>query len=142
MAPIEYVELVLMEDWSEDCAASEHCNKYWNAVSRPSVAEWPEVLMEDGDELFLNDKLLFPEYRVEAAIDHWHNAQLMHANRDKMQQDLECRFEVPVGYYAILNPYCNDCAVCKVTQSPNHSTVGNPIYTVFPDVKHHPRRMH
>ena len=57
MAPIEYVESVLMEDWSEHYAFSEHCNKYWNAVSAPSDDEWPEGLTEDGDKLFLHDKV-------------------------------------------------------------------------------------
>ena len=60
-APIEYVESVLMEDWWNDCAASQHWNKYWNAVSAPSDDESPEVLTEDGYKLFLNDKLLEPE---------------------------------------------------------------------------------
>ena len=53
-------------------------------------------------KLFLKDKLLVPENRMEALIDHWHNAQLMHPGRDKMQQDLEWRFKFPPGYYAIL----------------------------------------
>ena len=97
MAPIEYVESVLIEDWSEDYAASEHWNMYWNAVSAPSDDEWPEGLTEDGDKLFLNDKLLVPENRVEALIDHSHNAQLMHPGRDKMQRDLEWRFQFPPG---------------------------------------------
>ena len=131
MAPIEYVESVLMEDWAEDYAASEHWNRYWNAVSAPSDDEWPEGLTEDGDKLFLNDKLLVPENRVQALIDHWHNAQLMHPGRDKMQRDLEWRFEFPPGYYAILNRYCNDCAVRRATKSPNHSTAGNPVYTAI-----------
>ena len=133
MVPIEYVESVFMEDWSEDYAASEHWNKYWNAVSAPSDDEWPEGLTEDGDKLFLNDKLLVPENRVEALIDHWHNAQLMHPGRDKMQRDLGWRFEFPPGYYAILNRYCNDCAVCRAIKSPNHSTAGNPVYTAIPE---------
>ena len=110
-------------------AASEHWSKYWNAVSTPSDDEWPEGLTEDGDKLFLKDKLLVPENRVEELIDHWHNAQLMHPGRDKMQQDLEWRFKFPPGYYAILDKYCSDCAVCRATKSPNHSTAGNPVYT-------------
>ena len=61
MAPIEYVESVLMEHWSEDDAASEHWNKFWNAMSAPSDDEWPEGLTQDGDKLFLNDKVLVPE---------------------------------------------------------------------------------
>ena len=97
MAPIEYVASVLMEDWAEDYAASEHWNKYWNAVSAPSDDGWPEGLREDGDKLFLNDKLLVLENRVEALIDHWHNAQLMNSGCDKMQRDLEWRFEFPPG---------------------------------------------
>ena len=133
MAPIEYVESVLMEDWSEDYAALEHWNRYWNTVSAPSDDEWPEVLTEDGDKLFLIDKLLRPENRVEALIDHWHNAQLMHPGCDKMQRDLEWRFEFPPGYYAILNRCCNDCAVCRATKSPNHSTAGNPVDTPIPE---------
>ena len=133
VAPIEYVESVLVEDWSENSAASEHWNKYCNAVSAPSDDEWPEGLTEDGDKPILNDKLLVPENRVEALIDHWHNAQLMHPGRDKMQQDLEWRFDFPLGYYVILNRYCNDCAVCRVTKSPNHSTAGDLVYTATPE---------
>ena len=108
---------MLTEDWSDDYAASEHWSKYWNAVSAPSDDEWPEGLTEDGDKLFLKDKLLVPENRVEELIDHWHNAQLMHPGRDKMQQDLEWRFKFPPGYYAILDRYCSDCAVCRATKS-------------------------
>ena len=111
LAPIEYVESVFVEDWSEDYAASEHWNKYWSAVSAPSDNEWPEGLTEDGDNFFLNNKLLVPENRVEAPIDHWHNAQLMHPGRNKMERDLKWRFEFPPGYYAILNCFCNYFAV-------------------------------
>ena len=39
MAPIESVESVLLKDWSEDYAASEHWVKYWNTVSAPSDDE-------------------------------------------------------------------------------------------------------
>ena len=133
VAPVELVRSVLTEDWSDDYAASEHWSKYWNAVSAPSDDEWPEGLTEDGDKLFLKDKLLVPENRVEELIDHWHNAQLMHPGRDKMQQDLEWRFKFPPGYYAILDRYCSDCTVCRATKSPNHSTAGNPVYTAIPE---------
>ena len=133
VAPVELVRSVLTEDWSDDYAASEHWSKYWNAVSAPSEDEWPEGLTEDGDKLFLKDKLLVPENRVEQLIDHWHNAQLMHPGRDKMQQDLEWRFKFPPGYYAILDRYCSDCAVCRATKSPNHSTAGNPVYMAIPE---------
>ena len=90
VTPVQLVGSVLTEDWSDDYAASEHWSKYWNAVSAPSDDEWPEGLTEDWDKLFLKDKLLVPENRVEELIDHWHNAQLMHPGRDKMQQDLCC----------------------------------------------------
>ena len=133
VAPVELVRSVLTEDWSDDYTASEHWSKYWNAVSAPSDDEWREGLTEDGDKLFLKDKLLVPENRVEELIDHWHNAQLMHPGRDKMQQDLEWRFKFPPGYYAILDRYCSDCAVCRATKSPNHSTAGNPVYTAIPE---------
>ena len=133
VAPVELVRSVLTEDWSDDYAASEHWSKYWNAVSAPSDDEWPEGLTEDGDKLFLKDKLLVSENRVEELIDHWHNAQLMHPGRDKMQQDLEWRFKFPPGYYATLDRYCSDCAVCRATKSPNHSTAGNPVYTAIPE---------
>ena len=102
-------------------------------MSAPSEDEWPEGLTEDGDKVFLNDKQLVPENRVEALIDHWHKAQLMHPCRDKMQRDLEWRFEFPPGYYSILNWYCNDCGVCRATKSPNHSTAGNLVYTAIPE---------
>ena len=127
VAPVELVRSVLTEDWSDDYAASEHWSKYWNALSAPSDNDWPEGLTEDGDKLFLKDKLLVPENRVEELIDHWHNAHLMHPGRDKMQQDLEWRFKFPPGYSAILDRYCSDCAVCRATKSPNHSTAGNPV---------------
>ena len=133
VAPAELVRSVLTEDWLDDYAASEHWSKYWNAVSAPSDDEWPEGLTEDGDKLFLKDKLLVPENRVEELIDHWHNAQLMHPGRDKMQQDLEWSFKFPPGYYAILDKYCSDCAVCRATKSANHSTAGNPVYTAIPE---------
>ena len=61
VAPVELVRSVLTEDWSDDYAASEHWSKYWNAVSAPSDDKWPEGLTEDGDKLFLKDKLLVPE---------------------------------------------------------------------------------
>ena len=57
----------------------------------------------------------------------------MHPGRNKMQRDLEWRFEFPPGYYAILNPYCNNCVVCRATKSPNHSTAGIPVYTAIPE---------
>ena len=78
MAPIQYVESVFMEDWSEDYAASGHWNQYRIAVSAPSDDEWPKGSTEDRDKLFPNDKPLVPENRIEALIDHWHNAQVMH----------------------------------------------------------------
>ena len=133
VAPVELVRWVLTEDWSDDYAASEQWSRYWNAVSAPWDDEWPEDLTEDGDKLFLKDKLLVPENRMEELIDHWHNAQLMHPGPDKMQQDLEWRFTFPPGYYAILDQYCSDCAMCWATKSPNHSTAGNPVYTAIPE---------
>ena len=102
-------------------------------MSAPSDDEWPEGLSEDGDKLFLKDKLLVPENRMEELIDHWHNAQLMHPGRDKMQQDLGWRFKFPPEYYALLDKYCSDCAVCRGTKSPYHSTAGNPVYRAIPE---------
>ena len=102
-------------------------------MSAPSDDEWPEGLTEDGEKLFLKDKLLVPGNQMEELIDHWHNAQLMHPGRDKMQQDLEWRFKFPPGYYALLDKYCSDCAVCRATKSPNHSTAGSPVYTAIPE---------
>ena len=133
VAPIELVRSVLTEDWSDDYAASDHWSRYWNAVSAPSDDEWPEGLTEDGDKLFLKDKLLVPENRMEELIDHWHNTQLMHTGQDKMQQELEWSFKFPPGYYAILDKYCSDCAVCRATKSPNHSTAGSPVYMAIPE---------
>ena len=39
---IQGVQLVLMKDWSDDYANSDHWIKYWNAVSAPSNDNWPE----------------------------------------------------------------------------------------------------
>ena len=133
LAPVELVRSVLTEDWSDGYVAAKHWSRYWNAVSAPSDDEWPEGLTEDEDKLLLKDKLLVPQNRMEELIDHWHNAQLMHPGRDKMQQDLEWRFKFQPGYYAILDKYCSDCAVCRARKSPNHSTAGNPVYTAIPE---------
>ena len=130
---IEGVQSVLMEDWSDNYATSDHWLKYWTAVSAPSDDDWPEGLTEDGDSHILKDKLLVPENRVEDLIDHWHNAQFMHPGRDKLQKDLESRFLFPPGYYTVLNRYCKACAVCRVTKHPNRSTVGNPVYMAIPE---------
>ena len=78
-------------------------------MSAPSDDEWPEVLTKDGEKLLLNDKLLVLEIRVEALIEDWQNAQLMHPGRDKMQRDLEWRFP---GYYAIFS-------ICTATILPS-----------------------
>ena len=131
VTPVELVRSVLTEDCWDDYAASDHWSRYLNAVSAPSDDEWPEGLTEDGDKIFLKDKLLVPENRMEELIDHWHNAQLMHPGRDKMQQDLEWRFKSPPGYSAILDKYCSNCAVCRATKSPNHSMAGNPVLTAI-----------
>ena len=55
----------------------------------------------------------------------------MHPGRDKKQRDLEWRFDFPPGYYAIFNQYCNDCAVCRATKSPNNYTAENLISTAI-----------
>ena len=102
-------------------------------MSAPSDDKCPEGLTEDGDKFVLKDKLLVPENQMEELIDHWHNAQLMNPGRDKMQRDLEWRFKFPPGYYAIVDKYCSNCAVCRATKSPNHSTAGNPVYTATPE---------
>ena len=99
----------------------------------PPDDEWPEGSTEDGAKLFLNDKLLVPENRVEALIDHWHNTQHMHPSRARMQRDLEWNFEGPPGYYAILNRYGNDCAACRARKSPSHSTARNSVHTAIPE---------
>ena len=128
---IEGVQSVLMQDWSDDCANSDHWLKYWNAVSAPSDNDWPEGLTEDGDKWFLNDKPWVPKNQVRDLSNHWHNAQLMHSGRDKLQKDLDSRFLFPPGYYAVLNRYCKVCAVCRATRHPNRSAAGNPVYTAI-----------
>ena len=128
---IEGVQSLLMEDWSDDCANLDHWLKYWNAVSAPSDDDWPEGLTEDGDQLFLNNKLLVPENRVENLIDHWHTSQLVHPGRDELQKDLESRLLFNPGYYAVLNWYCKACAVCRASKHPDWSTAANPMYTAI-----------
>ena len=129
---IEGVQSPLMEDWSDDYANSDHWLKYWNAVGAPSDDSWPEGLTEDGDKLFLKDKPLVPEDRVEDLIDYWHNAHSIHPGRDKLQKDLVSRFLFPLGYYAVLNRYCKACAVCRATKHHNRSTARDPVYTAIP----------
>ena len=130
---IEGVQSVLMDEWSDDYANSDHWLKYWNAVSAPCDDDWPEGLTEDRDKLFHKDKLLVPENRVEDLIDQWHNAQLMDPERDKLQKNLESRFLFPPRYYAVLNWYCKACVVCRATKHPNQSTAGNSVYTAIPE---------
>ena len=79
---IEGVQSILFEVWSDDYATSNHWLRYWIAVNAPSDNGWPERLKEDGDKIFLKDKRLVSETWVEDLIDHWHNAQLMHPERD------------------------------------------------------------
>ena len=56
---IEGVQSVLMEDWSDDYANSDHWLKYWNAVSAPSNNDWPEGWTKDGDKLLSRRELNF-----------------------------------------------------------------------------------
>ena len=100
-------------------------------MSAPSDEELPKGLTGDSDKLLPTDTLLLPKERVGALMDHWHNARLMHPGRDKMQRDFEWGFHP--GWYTILNCYCNHCAVCRATKSPNHSSAGNPVYTLIPE---------
>ena len=130
---IEGVQLVLMEDWSDDYANSDHQLKYWNSLSASIEDDWPEELTDDGEKLFLKHKLLVPENRVEDLIDHWHNVQMMYPGRDKSQKDLESRFLFPPGYYAMLNRYSKACAVFRATKHPNRSTAGNSVYRAIPE---------
>ena len=109
---IEGVQSFLMEDWSDDYANSGHWLKYSNVVSAPSEDDWPVGLTEDGDKIFFKDKLLVPGNRVEDLIDHWHNGQLMHSGRAKLQKDLESR---------------------PTTKHPNRSTAGSPVYRAIPE---------
>ena len=39
-------------------------------MSAPSDNNWPEGMTGDGDKLFLKDKILAPENRMEDLIDH------------------------------------------------------------------------
>ena len=98
---IEGVHSVLMEVCSEVYANSDHWLKYWNAMSAPSDDDWADRFSEDRDKLFLKDKLLVPQNRVEDLIEHWHNAGLMHPVRDKCQKDLGSRFFLPRDYCTV-----------------------------------------
>ena len=102
-------------------------------MSAPSDDDWPEGLTEDVDKLFLKNKLLVSKNRLENLIDHWHNAQLMHPGRDKLQKDWESGSLRPPGYYTVLNRYCKACAVCRATKHPHRSTAGDPVYMAIPE---------
>ena len=123
---IEGVQRVLIEDWSDDYANSDHWHKYWNAASAPSDEDWPEELTKDGNRLFLKDKLLGREKWMEDLIDDWHNAQLVHPGRDKLQEDLESRFLFPPGHYAVLKRYCKARAFCRATKIPHGQLLETP----------------
>ena len=133
MRAIEGVQSVLREDWSDDYPTSDHWLKYLSAVSAPFDEDWPGGLTEDGDRLSLKDKVLVPETWLEDLIHHWHDAQLMHPGREKLQKDMESRVLFPPGYYAVLNRYFKACAVCRTTRNPNRSTSRNRVYTGIPE---------
>ena len=61
-------------------------------MSAQSDDDWLEGWTADGNKLFLKYKLFVPQNRFEDLIDDWHNAQLMHPGRDKLQKDFESRF--------------------------------------------------
>ena len=46
-----------MKDWLDDYAISDHWIKYWHVVSAPSEDDYPKILTEDGDKVFLKDKI-------------------------------------------------------------------------------------
>ena len=85
------------------------------------------------DKLLFSDKLLVAKKRGEDLIDNWHNAQLMHLGREKLQKDSQSRFLFTPGYYAFLNRYCKACAVCRATKDFNRSTAENSLYTAIPE---------
>ena len=58
-----------MEDLLNDYATSDHLLKYWNAVSAPSDEDWPDGWREEGDKVFVKDKLFIPDNRVEDLTD-------------------------------------------------------------------------
>ena len=129
---IERVQLVFMEDWSNDYANSDHWPKYWCAESATSEEDRPEVLIEDWDKLYPKKKLLVSGNRVQTVIAHRHNAQLMHLGRGTWQKDLESRLSFPPGYYVVClrsaEPYCKACVVCRATQHSNRPTARDPMY--------------
>ena len=102
-------------------------------MSAPSNDDPPEGLTEEGYKLFLKAKLLVAGNQVEDLIDNWHNAQLMHPERSKLQQELESSFLFPLGHYVVLNQYCKACAVCRATKHHNRLTAGNAVYKAIPE---------
>ena len=92
---IEGVQSVSMNDWSDVYANLYHWLKYWNAVSAPSDDDQLEGLTEDWGKLFLKDKRLVPEDRVEDWIYRWHNTQLIHPGPHKLHKFL-------LGYYTVI----------------------------------------
>ena len=87
-----------MEDWLEDCAASEHWNRYWNAVSAPSDDEWPEGLIEDERQARSSTTSFWCRIigsRRSLTIGTTPNLCIRAAKR--CNEDLEWRFQVPCG---------------------------------------------
>ena len=56
---IERVQSVVIVDWSDEYANSDHWVNYWNVVSTPSDDDWAEGLTEDGNKLILEDTFWF-----------------------------------------------------------------------------------
>ena len=79
----------LAEDWEEDCAKSEYWATHWVASSKPeSELAWPAGLRVDHGKLFVFDKLLIPEARMDQVVQEGHDQRLLHLGLEKMRLDL------------------------------------------------------
>jgi hypothetical protein len=112
----------IAENWDEDYAKSEFWSQQWEAGSKPeSELAWPAGLRVDDGKLFVYDKLLIPESRMDQVIQEWHDQQLLHPGEEKMRVDMFQRFQFPPGFYKALKAVCGPCQVCQAVKPPNRS---------------------
>ena len=95
--------------------------------------DWPEGVTEEDGKLFKHGLLLVPEGRVEQLSEQWHH-RMMHPGVNKMKQDMERRFLLPVndlkGY---LKGITKACPVCQACNPPNQDHSGVQKWTPIPD---------
>ena len=125
----------LAEDWDEEYTKSEYWATHWEASSKPgSELPWPAGLCVDNGKLFVFNKMLINDTRMDQVVHDWYKQQLLHQGLERRRLDMKGRFEFPPGLCRTLQAVFESCQVCQAVQPPNQSQAGNADWTPVPDV--------